>query len=69
MLKKHTFFLCFSQSVFYLIKMYERILGRRSAVPERLGREGVRSTRKVGTGGCPQYQKGWDGRVSAVPQR
>jgi hypothetical protein len=34
--KKYTFYLYISQSIFCLIKKYEIILGRGSAVPERL---------------------------------
>jgi hypothetical protein len=44
--KDHTFYLYFSYT-FYLIIMYEVILGEGSAVPEALRGEGVRGTRNV----------------------
>jgi hypothetical protein len=38
-------------------------------VPDRLRREKVHGTRKAEREGGPQYQTGWEGRRSTVPER
>jgi hypothetical protein len=47
MTENYTFYLYFSYSVFYLIKVYEIILGRGSTVPERLRKSGLNNVNEL----------------------